>query len=365
MSLQEILSGAEGSPVVEVEEPREFHWSASQVSTFRDCPRKWFFERVLRRSKPDSPAALFGQKVHKLREDWFREGKMPLGDSAEAKCARAGLDELPMPTEGVEFHVERFFRHRTPVRNVVGLIDLYFPEGADGESRPLVIDHKTTGDEAWVKSESDLASGDPQSAIYSQVAMDETGSRVVDLFWHYIIKKRRPTTVPVRLTVTRAESDDAYGACVSDAKKMLTIFTSGCKNSQSIEYNLDSCEAYGGCPFRGECKVDNQVKIERMRKMGEGALEALLSGFEKKKEALQEVVPPDAPAPDLSAAEPAPKKGRSGSKSSRPSKTKLKQRREFVEACVLAQLRGRVDESAQDVVDYALAVADALDEALG
>jgi len=50
------------------------HLSASQLNTYSECPRKWYFANVLKRIKPSSNAMLQGSLFHKAFELYFKDG---------------------------------------------------------------------------------------------------------------------------------------------------------------------------------------------------------------------------------------------------------------------------------------------------
>ena len=49
------------------------HLSASQLSTFAECPRKWYFANVIKRIKPSTNAMLQGSLFHKAFELYFKD----------------------------------------------------------------------------------------------------------------------------------------------------------------------------------------------------------------------------------------------------------------------------------------------------
>ena len=51
-------------------------WSYSSLSTFKQCPRKYYHTKVAKDVvEPMSQAMLYGNRVHKAAEEYVRDGK--------------------------------------------------------------------------------------------------------------------------------------------------------------------------------------------------------------------------------------------------------------------------------------------------
>ncbi len=50
------------------------HLSASQLSTFQECQRKWYFSYVIQRIKPSTDAMFKGSLFHKIFELYYKDG---------------------------------------------------------------------------------------------------------------------------------------------------------------------------------------------------------------------------------------------------------------------------------------------------
>ncbi len=283
-----------------------FRWSASQVSNFEECPRKWFFDKIEKRPRVEKLATYFGSIFHEFREEYFHTGKQPdekaipqekvqkvaadiqrlqldKGNALKtahetlkdaAKLAKLGLVHLPMPQMFVnKGDIERKLTPKTSVGQVVGYIDFFLPDqGAVGywprevqwhptNGVPLVGDHKSTAGKKYIKTIEDLAYKDPQPALYGKAALDWTGSNVVDFLWHYNVKKGKKEAVPVRFRLPKDHIEDRFGKTEETARKMLSIFDSGGTKAQDVEPNPSACDNYGGCPHREYCPLSNQQKL--------------------------------------------------------------------------------------------------------
>ena len=53
-----------------------YTWSYSSISTFQQCPRKYYRLRVLKDIKePEAEHLIYGNEVHKAAEEYVRDGK--------------------------------------------------------------------------------------------------------------------------------------------------------------------------------------------------------------------------------------------------------------------------------------------------
>lgn len=306
-----VVDNTPPTPRGRAEKGSPFLWSPSQVATYTDCPRKWFYSSVLRYPRAPSPSAELGTRVHALREAWLRDGTMPQGDGVEASLARTGLEHLPMP--GTCSSIEEPFALDTQYGTVRGLKDFFLvDQGAVGyaprerdwypvDGIPLVGDHKTSAGERWAKTAEDLVGGDPQAVIYAREALEHAPEApAVDLLWSYMIKGSRPKAHPVRARMGRDAILSKFDNVLDTAKKMLSIFDDHALEAEDVEPKLSACDAYGGCPFRDFCPRTNEQKMGAI--MSLGSLEEQLRAMSGK---LDTTTLPGSPKPQVPAPAPA------------------------------------------------------------
>ena len=252
----------------------EFHFSASQTETFKLCPRKWAFQKIDKIQTPPHPAAELGSAAHLLREKWLLEGEMPSDATYAGKLALAGIHFLPMPKT---CEVEKLINIQTEAGRCTGRIDFFIEDqkktgfsnfgwNEETEGIPLVGDHKTTGNERWIKTIESLTGDDAQAIIYAHYAFQETNAKAVDLFWSYMIKK--PTTplhYSVRARVERNPIEEKFAKIVNQAKVMLTIFDTKGISAKEVPYDVKGCDAFGGCPFLGICEKEKTMTKQKMK----------------------------------------------------------------------------------------------------
>jgi hypothetical protein len=266
------------------------HVSASQIGTYRLCPRKWGFEKLDGIKPPPGPYAERGTAVHGVLERWLDHGE-PIDATTEyGKIAAAGLKFLPPPGTGL---VEHMFRLVSKTAVYVGLWDLWEPAEVS-EHQELafpetvvtsrVHDHKTTSDFKWIKLIEELRK-DPQANLYA-ISAAKMGAGVnrsaeeihIELNWiYYRANEKRPGARKVQLHVLPEgmelpprpadvlpehygsmdypELADRFGELEHTASVLLDHRRQG-RSGTDLEYNVDACNAFGGCPYRGDpCKL--------------------------------------------------------------------------------------------------------------
>lgn len=232
--------------------PGAWTYSASQLRTFHDCARKWFFNKVLRYPDPAGPAAELGKSLHKQVEDYIREGTDPEDERAWLLLRNLGSIDLAredLTVEGhIKFQVVPGHEGREGPR-FQGFIDLTVPPLA--QERLRIVDHKTTSDLKWAKSEHELHH-DIQMVSYAHWAfarcpdMDE-----VEVIHSYVQTKGVPETRVVKAVLTRAEVAERWAEHVKLIEKMEQVRL--LEDVRKVSVNLDACGKYGGCPHSGAC----------------------------------------------------------------------------------------------------------------
>ncbi len=238
------------------------HVSASQISTWRGCMRKWAYQRL--RPKVKNEWAEFGDRVHKILENWLQFGIVPDLNTREGACAFAGLHYLPMPPQ---VGVERTFEFMFGGVVYTGRIDLLY--GYRPQVSVCVEDHKSTGDLKWAKTTEQLQD-DPQWITYGTFVAESLDVPLVVGQWVWY---ERPTaSKPARsMDVAIAESRETLRArfAVQHHLHVIPLATSrACMPADNVqrEWWIDShprvpnaghrdseCAKYKGCEFRCEC----------------------------------------------------------------------------------------------------------------
>ena len=216
--------------------------SASQLKTFRRCPSRWYFEKIVGLETPTSEAMARGTRIHTMLEDYLVEG-VDIPDTDEGRIALPALERLPDKGSVARDMVERRFELPADVLGVrfVGIIDLVEPD--------IITDHKTTSATKYTKTEEELKA-DPQAQAYS-IEMAQTRPGPVSFRHVYMLTKGAPKSLETVVVFQRDELADAVLSLRATVSDMLETSTLG--DVSKASFNLEACNDFGGCPFRSQC----------------------------------------------------------------------------------------------------------------
>jgi len=280
--------------------------SASQFATFRDCPKKWWFDKVEKRPTPAHPAAALGKSIHDDLEEYFGGKKR----APEMREGQALLQILPKPSEDYipEKELEFFL---FPDIGVKGFVDLWRLN-----TTPEIYDYKSTANvNRYHKTAEDLTT-DPQAVIYGYGARIEAAKVLgmvpdnVALRWCYVQTKtnitKPPPILPVDLVQSKMMMEDGLALLEGDANKM--VDASLTKRVEDLDGPADkeTCHKYGGCYHRDVCgwyQEQRLMTISRKQKdtQVDSALLAKLAALSG-----TPMPPPATPTPEPAAPPPQP-----------------------------------------------------------
>jgi len=218
--------------------------SASQITTFRDCARKWYFNKIVGLSTPSTPATELGSAVHEALEAYLRDGAdLPANEAGE--IARSGVHLLPTERR-VEIELslaEQMPLTDSPVR-VVGYVDALYP------TTHHILDHKTSSNKRYTKTQRELAEN-VQLILYARAYIEraQDAEEITLTHVYYGTKSRWSKRVDVKLS--RQEIIDKWGPIRADIERMMSV--SEAPNAEEVSPNRDACDKYGGCPFASQC----------------------------------------------------------------------------------------------------------------
>ena len=252
-------------------------WSAtspSQISTFRDCQRKWYRASVLGERPPSTPAAERGTRVHEQIEQWLMHGIRPTDGTALAMTRN-----LPAGGSVSPDHVERAFDltpRGWPAR-VRGRIDLIIPDQNE------IIDHKTTSQLSWAKNETDLET-DTQAVLYSTVALSGglgiSFDEPLKFTLSYATTKGAVKTRVVSRHFTQEQLNAPLERIMKDVIDQKTV--SSALKWEDVEPNYQSCKKYGQCHFYQDCQ-QAQRQLIPVSEPSEASVSSFLRGIGKEK----------------------------------------------------------------------------------
>jgi len=234
--------------------------SPTQDEKFRRCQRLIGYEYVERIAPPTTTKQGFGTEVHAELAEWLSRGKMP-SDTPAGLTARQGIRNNWLPSPSTELLVEHEFDISVaPQIRLRGIIDCLIPGKI-----PVIIDHKTTSDLKWTKTQNDLAK-DSQAIIYSVYAALKFQSSQVRARWVYYSSsnpengQRKPTgakAVEVLFEIGSPEFISEWDRICADVNRISEIRLQGL-HAAELEPSPQSCDAFGGCFFQSRCQLTGE-----------------------------------------------------------------------------------------------------------
>lgn len=242
--------------------------SASQISLFIDCERKWAFRYLDRVETPSHPSAELGKQVDDEQlQPYLRDGR-PLdytlkfqGERRSADIAAAGLHLLPETNiREIQKHVT--FDTHDGTFGYQGYIDLWLPQGGlpGSYGTPCIADFKTTGNWRYRKSAAQLAI-DIQANVYARWAFATSHLEVLDLGWIYFSTKKPYRAETTHLRMLRAENAERFEAIDEVAHRLVNIRKASPK-AEELKPNVHACGSYGGCPYQHLCNLSPTQKTD-------------------------------------------------------------------------------------------------------
>jgi hypothetical protein len=229
--------------------------SPSQLDFYKDCKRKWAWRYIARIPTAPNQWAALGSAVHRVLEDWLRDGTPPDRNTEVGAIALSGIKHLPDPGT---VQVEGRFLWEFPDEpfDVQGVIDW------SQITEALFGDHKTTGDFKWAKTPEDLRA-DLQSTIYAAYLIETHNLAAITGRWVYYRTKGRRASKCVEWQITRAELQEPLENMRTMAREMAHLMAER-PDPRSLEFNAEACDHYGGCAFRDNCDLTSQERFKAL-----------------------------------------------------------------------------------------------------
>lgn len=221
------------------------HVSASQITDFKRCNRKWYFNKVLRLPTPQTESQAIGTAIHGQLENYYVKGIVPVYPSAVA-----ALPQLPPRDEKVLSEVALTSPTLTAADvRFVGYIDLL-----DFRVSPVIaiVDFKTISDFKWCKKPDELSRNVQMMSYAEWAARRFPDAGAFSLTHAYLKTKNGYDAKIVSTTVTRSEVGEFFASVDSAVEEMKA--TARCSGAEEVTPNFNACNDYGGCPFKEQCE---------------------------------------------------------------------------------------------------------------
>lgn len=251
------------------------HWSASQISCYISCPRKYYF-RYIAKVKPEkySDNLAFGKNIHRVVDEFFKSRSTDKEFSPDQACDLFAM--LWEKEDGVSYSKSNTFESLKD--KGAAMLKLYLEDMAEAEieateqpftvplidedgnvlEKPLVgvldmvsedciIELKTAGrrfDDFRLKN-------DIQATAYAYAISKLYGERRVLFRWDVLLKTKQPAIE--RYYVIRGEED--YTRLVDTVKTISRAIENG------IFYPACSSMSCAMCDYTGECAKKAKVTV--------------------------------------------------------------------------------------------------------
>jgi hypothetical protein len=248
------------------------HWSATQVTTFRLCQRKWYLSKIVGMEQPETQALLDGKRYAEEAERFFLTGETDgLSSVTRPLIALAASGKIPGPRTrpGSLLHVEHPIGVDRRAVNATG-VALLAVDGLPAEGYmdlldlragyPVVWDQKTTKDRKWIK-EPDQLRTDVQMTLYAAatVLKHQTvyGCAPEAVGVAHIALLKPPKAAegvvvgPVYLDLEHIETQ--WQGIQATVREMAQVALAAAPDRVTPTWS--ACTAFGGCAFLDTCKA--------------------------------------------------------------------------------------------------------------
>ena len=272
--------------------------SASQIKTWKDCPRKWGFKYIDGLEDPPGKAAELGSAVHRDLEWYLQAGSIDTSTDS-GRIAAAAKEVLPGPSHRLQ--VEREIVFELEGVTYRGFIDLIDPRG------PTIYDHKTSSDpKKWGLTEETLPN-DVQALIYATWGILEWNLDSVALQWSYLKTRGRAEATAVRAKISKDDALQKIREKIRPTALAIVEASSCAESAMELDPNPGACSKFGGCPFADVCERSEDQLLESAlgkkteKEKGKMTLKELLKSKNAKKappraNEFAAILPPEAEA---------------------------------------------------------------------
>jgi CRISPR/Cas system-associated exonuclease Cas4 (RecB family) len=225
-------------------------FSPSQISTFRECRRKWYYSSVLRLPRDVSASAELGSAIHAVLEDFLQ--------GVELTYPTGQIEKLLKPVLADPFYqdlvgkcaVEDTANSKFHAYEMNGRVDVHWQDPADPDHW-FIMDHKTSKDPGkWGKTVAE-AETDPQTVCYAYDILTKHKVSRVTVIYAYICTAGPRNVQYVYARHTAETLQPLLSSLYLDLMGMEGIRKDPCEDL--IPRTTSACWNFGGCSFRNRC----------------------------------------------------------------------------------------------------------------
>ncbi len=272
------------------------HISPSQIRSFTDCNRKWWWEKVAGIEIERKAHFETGERLHSQMEVWFLNGVPPANQSALLLSQHPDVPQ-PHPELLIEYPKDFATNLKAAGVPVKGKIDLLDPR-QKATGLIAIWDWKSSSNfnGKGIKT-ADYLTRDIQLNIYSKYVFSQwPEAEKVTLSHGYMLTKggfaaKVVTTEPL----DREHISDVYNNIEQIIEKMKDAASQ--TDYRLVTPNYEQCEEYGGCPYKRNCGIGQVSLLDTDE--GTDVTKEEHKEFVAKLKAQKRtgVLPPDAPPP--------------------------------------------------------------------
>lgn len=249
--------------------PEGVCYSVSQIKRFLDCPRAWYFEKILGFKPEKTDQQDWGTATHEYLESVLRDPRAATTVEPRWAQAAGNLERLKVRPEDIEriFMIPLGPDFEGTLRWLVGVIDFVDWRAGTHLGRAYdfeVGDHKTLRDMQWALS-ADALSEDLQLLTYGYAVGQELASppRAVRVTHHSI---QREGAVSSRM-VSQVVSWEAIERAWARTLRVVDLMdrTRVLQSAGLADKNSFACRKYGGCPQGERCAIASLDKTKFAR----------------------------------------------------------------------------------------------------
>jgi len=247
------------------------HWSATQVSSFRLCQRKWYLNKIMGIEQPETQALVDGKRYAEEAEFYFKtDNAAELSQVTRPLVALVAAGRIPGPRTrpGSVLRVEHpigvarrytsetgaalLEAHGLPAEGYMDLLELKC-------GNPVVWDQKTTKSKRYIKEAEQLRT-DVQMTLYAKAtvlqheAVYGCAPESVGVAHIALLKPpEAPEAIivgPTYLDLEHIETQwEGIKKTVGDMKVVALS-----PSPDKVTPSWTACGAFGGCPYRDTCQ---------------------------------------------------------------------------------------------------------------